>query len=228
MMSSVSKVLKDDGARRDAISLHDRSILVEAGAGSGKTRTLVYRLAYLLETGTKPEEILLMTFTNKAAREMVERTESLLGKYPKGLWAGTFHHVGNRILRRYAKKLGLENTYTIMDQADAQDLISNIIGEIAPKRDRYFPKARVIKNIISFATNAGVTISTAISKRFDYIDEELSDTITLIAEKYRERKLNANTLDYDDLLSLWLRLLDEYPETKKQKSHTHHRKEYFY
>ncbi|MGB0756854.1 MAG: ATP-dependent helicase [Patescibacteria group bacterium] len=192
--------------------------LVLAGAGSGKTRTLVYRLAYLLETGVKPENILLMTFTNKAAKEMVSRTENLLGHYPRGLWAGTFHHIGNRVLRKYAKKLGLESTYTILDQADAQDLINNIIGEVMPRKDKYFPKARVIKNIISFATNAGVSIATAITKRFDYIDEELVPTIEVIAEKYTKRKLQTLTLDYDDLLLLWLKLLDEYPDTQKKLS----------
>ena len=91
----------------------DGPCLVLAGAGSGKTRTITYRVSYLIEHGVDPSNILLLTFTNKAAREMLERVEQLLGSYPKDLWGGTFHSIANRILRRYAKKLGYESNFTI-------------------------------------------------------------------------------------------------------------------
>lgn len=194
--------------------------LVLAGAGSGKTRTLVYRLAYLLESGIEPEEILLMTFTNKAAQEMSSRVEELLGLYPKGLWAGTFHHIGNKILRKHIKKLGYTSSYTIMDEGDAYDLINNIIGSIDIQKDKYFPKARVIKNIISFATNAGVSIETAINKRFNFLENETVDWIKIINTRYKTKKKELNVLDYDDLLVLWLKLLEEHPDFLESLSKT--------
>src|SRR3989338_5912034 len=96
--------------------------LVLAGAGSGKTRTLVYRVAYLLERGVKPNRILLVTFTNKAAKEMLNRVEALLKARPTGLCGGTFHHIGNRLLRSYGKKIGIKPNFTILDQEDARSL----------------------------------------------------------------------------------------------------------
>jgi len=98
-------------------------MLIIAGAGSGKTRTIVYSVAKLLLTGVKPSEIMLVTFTNKAAREMTNRVEELLAKRPKGIWAGTFHAIANRFLRQYAKKLGLKPNYSIMDQTDSRALM---------------------------------------------------------------------------------------------------------
>jgi DNA helicase-2/ATP-dependent DNA helicase PcrA len=97
--------------------------LVLAGAGSGKTRTIIYRLAYLLEQGARPENILLLTFTNKAAQEMIAREEKLLGVRPRGLWAGTFHGIANRILSIYAEQLGYQPNFNIIDSADSKDLI---------------------------------------------------------------------------------------------------------
>ncbi len=204
----------------DVVLNADGACLVLAGAGSGKTRTLVYRLAYLLESGVKPEEILLMTFTNKAAKEMSSRVEELLGFYPKGLWAGTFHHVGNRVLRKYIKKLGYTSSFTIMDEGDAYDLINNIIGSVNIQKDKYFPKARVIKNVISFATNAGVPIETAINKKFSFLEDETVGWIKIISTRYKTKKKELNVLDYDDLLVLWLKLLEEHPDFLERLSKT--------
>ena len=119
--------------------------LVLAGAGSGKTRTIVYRVAYLIERGVKPENILLVTFTNKAAKEMVSRVETLLGKYPDKLWGGTFHHIGNRLLRKYAKLLGYESNFTILDEEDSKSLIKVCVKEEGVDiKARRFPSAAVI------------------------------------------------------------------------------------
>src|SRR5450756_1909712 len=118
--------------------------LVIAGAGSGKTRTLIYRVAYLLEQGIPPERVLLLTFTNKAAGEMMRRVADLLGQELASLWGGTFHSIGNRILRQHARLLGFERDFTIMDREDAKHLISTCVGEseIDIKATR-FPKAQV-------------------------------------------------------------------------------------
>src|SRR5208283_5465452 len=128
--------------------------LVIAGAGSGKTRTLIYRVAYLLEQGIPPERILLLTFTNKAAGEMMRRVADLLGQELAPLWGGTFHSIGNRILRQHAALLGYQRDFTIMDRDDARHLISTCVAEadIDTKATR-FPKAEVLGDIFSLAIN---------------------------------------------------------------------------
>ena len=109
----------------------DGPCLVLAGAGSGKTRTLVYRVAYLLEKGVKPNRILLATFTNKAAKEMLNRIEVLLKSRPKGLWGGTFHHLGNRLLRMYGKQIGIEPNFNILDEEDSKTIIKSCYSSVA-------------------------------------------------------------------------------------------------
>src|SRR6266567_8294609 len=119
--------------------------LVIAGAGSGKTRTLTYRVAYLLEQGIPPERILLLTFTNKAAREMMRRVADLLGQELPSLWGGTFHSIGNRILRQHANLLGYEHGFSIMDREDAKHLISSCLEESGIDfKGAGFPKAEVL------------------------------------------------------------------------------------
>lgn len=193
----------------------DGPCLVLAGAGSGKTRTLVYRVAYLLEQGVKPENILLMTFTNKAAKEMLWRVESLLGYKPQGLWGGTFHHIGNRILRQHIKKLDYLANYSILDQEDSKDLLKSIIASHNLNKNKYFPKSTVIKNIISFSVNSGKNITTTYREHFSYLDKKLIAPIQKIVSAYQARKKELNALDYDDLLILWLKLIKKFPEIKK-------------
>ena len=128
--------------------------LVIAGAGSGKTRTLIYRVAYLLEQGIPAERILLLTFTNKAAKEMMRRVADLLGQELVSLWGGTFHAIGNRILRQHANQLGYERDFTILDREDARHLITTCVAEspVDVKATR-FPKAEVLNDIFSLALN---------------------------------------------------------------------------
>src|SRR3954468_6013184 len=137
-----------------AVTATPGPILVIAGAGSGKTRTLTYRVAYLLEQGIPPERILLLTFTNKAAREMMRRVSDLLGNELSNLWGGTFHSIGNRILRRHADLVGYRPDFTIMDREDAKDLLAACVAEmdIDVKATR-FPKAEVLGDIFSLAVN---------------------------------------------------------------------------
>src|SRR5690242_3630764 len=146
--------------------------LVIAGAGSGKTRTLTYRVGFLLEQGVPADRILLLTFTNKAAREMMRRVANLLGREIPELWGGTFHSVGNRILRAHADLLGFRRDFTILDREDAKDLIDACLGEsgIDVKATR-FPKAEVLADIFSMAVNTRKTIPQILEEQYSYFDE---------------------------------------------------------
>ena len=182
--------------------------LVIAGAGSGKTRTLTYRVAYLLENGVEPHSILLLTFTNKAAREMLERVTNLLPNDTTGLWGGTFHSVGNRILRRHAEAAGFAPGFSIMDREDQQDMLDSVIAAsgIDPK-DKRFPKGEVLADIFSFAINTGRSIEDVLVEKYPYF-LELTDAIASVQKRYEARKKTANSLDFDDLLEKPLRLLE--------------------
>ena len=128
--------------------------LVIAGAGSGKNRALTYRVAWLLDQGIPPYAILLLTFTNKAAREMIERVQNLIPSGADGLWSGTFHSIGNRILRGHAEDIGFPSNFSIMDREDSEDMISALLSEAnIVTTGRKFPKAGVLSDIFSYATN---------------------------------------------------------------------------
>ncbi len=186
--------------------------LVIAGAGSGKTRTLTFRVAYLLEQGIPPDRILLLTFTNKAAREMMRRVNDLLGHELNDLWGGTFHSIGNRILRLHADRLGYQRDFTIMDRDDAKHLISSCIAEseIDVKATR-FPKAEVLADMFSMALNTHRTIAEVLSEEYGHF-AELAEKIALMEKRYAERKRATNAMDFDDLLALWLKLLQDNPD----------------
>jgi DNA helicase-2/ATP-dependent DNA helicase PcrA len=190
--------------------------LVIAGAGSGKTRTLIYRVAYLLEQGIPAERILLLTFTNKAAKEMMRRVADLLGQELASLWGGTFHGIGNRILRQHAKLLGYERDFTIMDREDAKHLISTCVAEseVDVKATR-FPKAEVLGDVFSLSVNTHKTIPELLKHHYDYF-EHLAVQIADIQQRYAARKRATNAMDFDDLLVLWLRLMQEHEEVREQ------------
>ncbi|HPA16609.1 MAG TPA: UvrD-helicase domain-containing protein [Verrucomicrobiae bacterium] len=185
--------------------------LVLAGAGSGKTRTLTYRVAFLVENGLPPENILLLTFTNKAAREMLERVRNLLPHDISRLWGGTFHSVGNRILRRHAPAVGLEPGFTILDRDDARDLLAACFPAIGvdPKEKR-FPKAGAILELLSFSANTTRPLDELLATGYAHL-EEFADALSRLADEYRKRKLASNAADYDDLLTLPLDLLRRDP-----------------
>ncbi|MCX6785644.1 MAG: ATP-dependent helicase [Candidatus Komeilibacteria bacterium] len=188
--------------------------LVLAGAGSGKTRTIVYRVAYLIERGVNPENILLVTFTNKAAREMLLRVEQLLGQAPAGLWGGTFHHIGNRILRKYAAKLGYQPNFTILDEEDSKDLIKVCLKEEdIDLKARRFPSPAVIKDLLSYVRNSQGDLEEVINLRHPKW-LKIADKIKKISLKYEQKKQSANSMDFDDLLVNWLKLLRNFPEVK--------------
>ncbi|MCX7825683.1 MAG: ATP-dependent helicase [Verrucomicrobiae bacterium] len=189
-------------------------MLVIAGAGSGKTRTLTYRVAWLIEHGVPPDRILLMTFTNKAAREMLRRVEHLLGGEAGRVWGGTFHHVGNRILRRHARLLGYGNDYTILDREDAGDLINACLADarIDTTKER-FPKGDVLAEVFSLVVNTERPLGEVLGQQYPYFSH-LAGQIAEVQRTYAQRKLKTNAMDYDDLLVNWLRLMREHTDVR--------------
>ncbi len=191
-------------------------MLVIAGAGSGKTRTVTYRVAYLCESGVPLESILLLTFTNKASREMLTRVEDLLKRKVHGLWAGTFHHVGNLILRKYAKKLGYNKNFTILDRTDSKDLLDRSVKEAGINtKERKFPKGDVLQDVYSYMSNSMKTLPQVIEQKFPHL-VELQNEIDLTLKAYERTKLSQNLMDFDDLLTNWLKLLLEHEDVRKE------------
>lgn len=186
-------------------------MLVIAGAGSGKTRTIVYSVAKLLVSGVKPSEIMLVTFTNKAANEMIERVEKLLGKRPKGIWAGTFHALANRFLRKYAKMLGLKPNYTIMDETDSKGLMKIVIGQSNTQQlEERFPTPAMAKSILSYSINCNKSIEDVLQWKYNQFDnEKIIGKLKEVFKKYASKKAVDSLIDFDDLLVFWNRLLDE-------------------
>ena len=180
--------------------------LVIAGAGSGKTRTLTYRVAWLLERGVPPSSILLLTFTNKAAREMLERVAAVVPGGADEIWGGTFHSIGNRILRRHAEAVGFRAGFSIMDREDQEDMIEAVVArEGLRTADRRFPKGGVLAEILGLAINCGQTIPGILGERYPYF-LPLEEQIQRVAIAYEGRKKEANSMDFDDLLAKTLEL----------------------
>ncbi len=189
--------------------------LVIAGAGSGKTRTLTYRVAYLIEQGIPADRILLLTFTNKAAGEMMRRVTDLLGHELRALWGGTFHSIGARILRLHADTLGYQKDFTILDRDDAKDLIKTGMADAKfDKKDKHFPKPDVLNEIFSLAANTHQTVEELVDGRFSYFAQfaaEIADQ----QKRYHARKRATNGMDFDDLLALWLKLMQEHADIRE-------------
>lgn len=187
-------------------------LLVIAGAGSGKTRTLTYRVARLIETGVKPERILLATFTNKAAKSMLFRVKSLIDVDLTHMWGGTFHHIAHLILRKNAHRLSYNRSFTIIDAEDASQLISTCITEKGiDAKGTKFPKGDVLRDIISLSMNTDVPLDEIIIRRYGYLSSCL-DNIMAVASSYAARKKTLNVMDFDDLLLNWRKLLLDFPD----------------
>jgi DNA helicase II / ATP-dependent DNA helicase PcrA len=184
--------------------------LIIAGAGSGKTRTLTYRVAYLLENGIDPRNILLLTFTNKAARQMLDRVANLLPIDASGIWGGTFHSVGNRMLRRHGSALGYNSGFSIMDREDQKDLINTVVASagIDPKEIR-FPKGDVLAEIFSFVVNTETPLEELLAGKFPYF-LPLLEKITDVHVRYEKKKKATNSVDFDDLLEKTLSMLQKH------------------
>nr|HPK54158.1 UvrD-helicase domain-containing protein [Smithellaceae bacterium] len=175
-------------------------LLVLAGAGSGKTRTLTYRVARLLEDGVSPERILLATFTNKAARSMLNRVDMLLNSYTGKILGGTFHHIAHIILRNYAFRLGYKSNFSILDSEDARQLISTCMAElkIDPKLSK-FPKSNIVAEIISLSLNTQTALEELLQNRYPFF-LHLVDEINQIACLFIQKKKDLSLMDFDDLL----------------------------
>ncbi|PIE17369.1 MAG: ATP-dependent DNA helicase [Proteobacteria bacterium] len=198
--------------QRAAVQAGGGPILIIAGAGSGKTRTLTYRAARLIAEGLDPRQLLLCTFTNRAAREMVQRVQELLGVDLRPPWTGTFHHVANVALRRYGRVLGLDESYTILDSEDAKELMASCLAELGDKlKQRRYPQPRVLLHIWSTSINRCLPIVEVLrieAPRFC----ELANEIEQLGERFTARKLQLNLVDYDDLLVFFRQLLVEHDE----------------
>ena len=190
-------------------------ILVIAGAGSGKTRVVTYRVAYLLDRGVSPNGILLLTFTNKAAREMLHRVEHLMKIDTRYIWGGTFHHIGNMVLRQHAEKVGFKKNFTILDNEDAKDLIEVVLKDSKiDRKERRFPKGAILKEIFSYSVNTMKDIETSTQERAPFF-YDIKEEIELVSQNYREKKHAINAVDFDDLLFYWHKLLSDYDELRR-------------
>ncbi len=205
-------------AQHSAATAPDGFNLILAGPGSGKTRVITYRVAYLIARGVPAESILLVTFTRRAAREMVGRLEALIGPVAAKVWAGTFHHIGNRLLRRSAQVLGYGPNFTILDGEDQLDLVrmamedAGLVGS-----GKLAPKPAAVQHALSFAFNVQRPLREVILERNpDW--EEWVPNLEAAAQAYARRKLAANCMDYDDLLGQWARLLADFPEQRAKQS----------
>ena len=193
-------------------------LLVLAGAGSGKTRTLTYRVARLLESGIQQENILLATFTNKAARSMLNRVESLINSDTRNIMGGTFHHVAHLVLRKHAHYLGYKTNFSIVDSEDSRQIISTCMGElkIDPKLSK-FPKSNILAEIISLTVNTQNTLDDVLESRYPFF-LHLINEINQIACLYEQKKKELVVMDFDDLLNNCRTLLKENPDILKTLS----------
>lgn len=204
-------------AQLEAVLHKDGPLLIIAGAGSGKTRTLTYKVARLIEDGVSPENILLLTFTRRAAREMISRAENILGAGLGKITGGTFHSFANMILRRYARFADLKNNFTVIDRSDAEDVVNHIRGKIIDKKEKRFPKKSTILDIYSKTINKDIPLDVIVKKeykQFEYCTEKLIE----IANAYNNYKKERSMLDYDDLLLYLKALLMSNEEVRKQIS----------
>ena len=187
-------------------------LLVIAGAGSGKTRTLTYRVSRLIEDGVDPSDILLLTFTNKSAREMLSRVEQLVTIDTRRIWGGTFHSIGNRLLRRYADAIGYRSNFSILDDEDAKEMMESSISSLGIKTlEKRFPKGDVLLDIYSFLLNTRTPLELHLEQNYPHF-ALYRDEMVNVFRRYRERKREANAMDFDDLLLNWKLLLEENPE----------------
>jgi DNA helicase-2/ATP-dependent DNA helicase PcrA len=191
-----------------AVTAPPGPMLVLAGAGSGKTRTLTYRVAYLLSQGVRPGEILLLTFTNKAAKEMLHRVQDLTGREPRQFWGGTFHSIGHRALRMFGESVGLPKTFTILDAEESEALLKQVV-EAEDKlffKDKTNPRSGPLFSVLSLARNTQSTLADTVEQHFPQY-RDIAVALPTFAAAYARRKREQNVCDYDDLLELWLELL---------------------
>lgn len=181
--------------------------MIIAGAGSGKTRVLTYRIAYLLQAGVPAYNILALTFTNKAAREMRERIEQVIpGDEARRIWMGTFHATFARLLRRDAERIGFQRSFSIYDTEDSQGVVKSIMNDLGINTQQVSPSA--VRHAISAAKNKMMTPAALADKAFDIFEQKVAEVFT----EYEKRLKSSNAMDFDDLILHPIRLLDEHPD----------------
>ncbi len=192
---------------------NNKALLGLAGPGSGKTRALVYRAAHLIQCGIRPEELMLLTFTNKAAGEMKERLETLIGFLPNRLWAGTFHSIGARILRANAAQAGRTANFSILDEDDSRIILKQILSnqEVSDEDRKLIMQRNLLGRMISQARNSGLSIREVMEEYYPYRLEYL-EVVARTAELYEQKKLETNAFDFDDLLLSWLDIFERFPQ----------------
>src|SRR5262249_29385961 len=177
-----------NAAQYDAATTLDGPVLVIAGAGSGKTRTLVYRVARLVESGVNPAQVLLLTFTRKAAEEMLRRAAALVGSACEHVSGGTFHSFANTVLRRQARHVGLVPGFTILDRGDAEDVVNLLRSRAGlDKKDRRFPRKGAILEVFSMAVNRSTTVPELVETAYGHLADHLDDLLRL-EDQYRSYK----------------------------------------
>jgi len=200
-----------------AVQAPDGPVLIIAAAGTGKTRTLTYRVAWLVEQGIDPKRVLLLTFTNKAAREMLDRAYGLVGEGVGGLWGGTFHHMANRMLRMHADLIGFNRDYSILDQDDAKRLVKLTVEDLKLPA-KMFPKPEVLLSLYGLASSRADSIEDMAADRFANAPFVKPEDVVKVQRIYSDRKRSLNAMDFDDLLSNGLKLFQDHPEIQQRYS----------
>ncbi|MCY1047639.1 ATP-dependent helicase [Corallococcus sp. bb12-1] len=198
--------------QRAAVEAGEGPVLVIAGAGSGKTRTLTYRVARMLERGVPPDSLLLLTFTNKAARELLRRVEELAGGFAdvSRLMGGTFHHAAHLLLREHAGAIGFSTAFTVLDREDSRDLMATCLAERKLRSDKRFPRPDALLDLVSLATNLQQPVSQVLVERRPQM-LPVAPEVFATARRFQQRKAQMHLMDYDDLLAHLKRLLEEHP-----------------
>lgn len=208
-------------AQYEAVTSVNGPYLVIAGAGTGKTRTITYRVAYLVELGVKPESILLLTFTRRAAQEMLRRAAVLLDARCEHVAGGTFHSFANSVLRKYGSAIGLDPSFTILDQGDAEDVVNLLRTQLRlDAKERRFPKKQTLYDVFSKSVNTLMPIPDVVKEDYPHY-EDLIDDITVVHSSYGQYKKKHSLLDYDDLLVTLSTLLREKDGIRKSLCETY-------
>jgi DNA helicase-2/ATP-dependent DNA helicase PcrA len=205
-------------AQYQAVTSVNGPHLIIAGAGTGKTRTITYRVAYLVELGVKPESILLLTFTRRAAQEMLRRASILLDSRCERVAGGTFHSFANGILRQYAPLVGFESSFTILDQGDAEDVVNLLRTQMKfDSKEKRFPRKQTLFDIFSRAVNTVVAVKDILKEDYPHYEEYLQEILSL-QSAYEQYKAAHNLMDYDDLLIYLRKLLRDHDGVRKALS----------
>jgi len=208
-------------AQYQAATTVEGPLLIIAGAGTGKTRTLVYRVAHLIDIGIDPRSILLLTFTRRAAEEMLRRASVLIDSRCSQVAGGTFHSFANLVLRQFGRRSGLSPSFTIMDRSDSEDAIQLLRTEMGLNyRDKRFPRKQTVAEIFSMAVNKQTTVPDLLEREYPHLYDSLDDLLRLY-ERYVGYKATKSLLDYDDLLTKLKDLLNTQEEIRRRLSQTY-------